>query len=75
MNPRKAFELMPTGIENSRAHYSVDGNGIPALYATQMHEVAQYLVNTMNQHTNEYAEFVKEKEERRKEFKAKSTAK
>lgn len=66
LNPCKAFELMPAGIENSRNHYEVDEKGIPVLFATQMHEMAQYLVDTMNQNANEYSEFVRRKEEWRK---------
>ena len=66
LNPCKAFELMPAGIENSRNHYGVDENGIPVVFATQMHEMAQYLLDTMNQNANEYLEFVKRKEEWRK---------
>lgn len=66
LNPCKAFELMPIGIENSRKNYVVDENGIPVLFATKMHEMAQYLVDTMNQNANEYSEFVRRKEEWRK---------
>lgn len=66
LNPCKAFELMPIGIENRRKNYVVDENGIPVLFATKMHEMAQYLVDTMNQNANEYSEFVRRKEEWRK---------
>lgn len=72
LNPCKAFGLMPAGIENSRKHYDVDENGIPILFATQMHEIAQYLVDTMNQNANEYSEFVKRKEEWRRFMKNQS---
>lgn len=54
IDPRKAFEQMVTGIDNSRKHYKVDANSIPVLFATQMHIMAQYLVETMNQNNNEY---------------------
>lgn len=66
LNPCRAFEQMTIGIENSRSHYVVDENGIPVLYATRMHEMAQYLVDTMNRNANEYSEFVKRKEEWRR---------
>ena len=66
LNPCKAFELMPAGIENSRNHYGVDENGIPVVFATQMHEMAQYLLDTMNKNADEYLEFVRRKEEWRK---------
>lgn len=72
LNPCKAFELMPIGIENSRKHYVVDENGIPVLFATKMHEMAQYLVDTMNQNANEYSEYVRSKEEWRKFMKNQS---
>ncbi len=63
MNPCLAFERMTTGIENSRAHYLVDENGIPVLFATGMYEMARYLVDTMNHNANEYTEYVRRKEE------------
>lgn len=62
-NPRLAFELMPVGIENSKAHYSEDENAIPVLFATQMYEMAQYIIDTLNRYANEYDEFVKHKKE------------
>lgn len=66
LNPCKAFERMTIGIENSQKHYSADENGIPVLFATQMHEMARYLIDVMNQNANEYSEFVRKKEEWRK---------
>ena len=62
----KAFERMTIGIENSRKHYSADENGMPVLFATQMHEMARYLIDTMNNYANEYSEFVRRKEEWRR---------
>ena len=62
LNPCKAFELMTVGIENSRNHYEVEDNGIPILFATQMHEMARYLIDTMNQNADEYSEYVRRKE-------------
>ena len=47
-------------------HYDTDKNGIPVLFATQMYEMAQYLVDTMNNNNNEYSEFVKRKTEWRR---------
>ena len=72
INPRLAFEHMVTGIEHSIAHYAVDDNGIPLLYATQMHNMAQYLVDTLNNNANEYSEYVKRKEEWRRLMKNQS---
>ena len=71
LNPHLAFQRMQSGIEHSKAHYNVDENGIPVLFATQMHEMAQHLVDTMNNNANEYAEFVRRKEEWRKAMKRK----
>ena len=65
MNPVRAFELMHAGIDNSKEHYRVDDEGIPVLYATQMHEMAQYLIDTMNRNANEYELFLKMKAEQR----------
>ena len=70
INPRLAFEHMVTGIEHSNAHYAVDDNGIPVLYATQMHNMAKYLVDTLNNNANEYSEYVKSKEEWRRLMKS-----
>lgn len=65
-NPHSAFERMVAGIEHSAAHYGVYESGIPVLFATQMHEMAQFLVNVMNRNANEYSEYVKRKEEWRR---------
>lgn len=69
LNPCLAFENMLNGIEHSIAYYAEDDNRIPVLYATQMHEMAQYLVDTMNRNANEYFEYVKRKEEWREYMK------
>ena len=47
LNPGIAFEHMEIGIKHSLAHYDTDKNGIPVLFATQMYEMAQYLVDTI----------------------------
>lgn len=70
INPRLAFEHMVTGIEHSNTHYDVDDNGIPVLYATQMHNMAKYLFDTLNNNANEYSEYVKRKEEWRRLMKS-----
>lgn len=61
LNPNSAFERMVAGIEHSAAHYGVDENGIPVLFATQMHMMAQYLIDAMNKNANEYSEYVRRK--------------
>lgn len=71
MNPCIAFERMIIGVEHSKAHYDMDENEIPVLFATQMHELAQYIVDTMNENANEYSEFVKRKEDWRKQMRKK----
>lgn len=58
IDSRKAFERMVVGIDNSRKHYKVDVNSIPVLFATQMCEMAQYLIDTMNQNSNEYTKHI-----------------
>ena len=66
LNPLLAFEKMEDGIKHSLKHYAEDNNSIPVLYATQMHEMAKYLVDTINNNANEYSEFVRRKAEWRK---------
>lgn len=69
LDPRLAFENMLNGIEHSIAYYAEDENEIPVLYATQMHEMAQYLVDVMNRNANEYSDYVKRKKEWREYMK------
>ncbi len=71
LNPCQAFEHMTTGIRNSRMHYDVDENNIPVLFATQIHEMAEYLIEIMNDNNKEYDSFLKKKEEQRKEMREK----
>ena len=61
MQPAKAFENMETGIKNSERHYKEDCNGIPVLYATQMHKMAQDFLKRMNRNDMEYATFLENK--------------
>lgn len=68
LNPLRAFENMPIAITHSRQHYAEDEKSIPVLYATQMHEMAQYLIDIMNRDMNEYDEFVRKKQEWRKKM-------
>ena len=58
LNPILAFERMNEGVSNSKSHYSVDCNGIPKLYSTQMHIMAEYMMDILNKNTNEYNVFV-----------------
>ena len=69
LNPVLAFERMPEGITNSKQHYAIDENGVPVLFATQMHEMAECLVNTLNANAEEYSEYVKAKAEFREKMK------
>lgn len=71
LNPLLAFENMELGIQNSIEHYAEDTKSIPILYATQMHKMAQFLIDTMNRNANEYNEFVKKKKEWREKMKEK----
>lgn len=47
LNGIKAFGYMNNGIKNSKEHYAADGNGIPVLFATQMHEMAQFIIDKL----------------------------
>ncbi len=68
LNPIKAFEHMQEGIDHSISHYAEDDNAIPVLFATQMHKMAQFLIDTMNRNRGEYNEFVKRKRQQRQEW-------
>lgn len=68
LNGIKAFEHIQEGIAHSISHYEEDCNAIPVLYATQMHNMAQFLMNTMNRNHGEYDEFVKRKKQQRLEW-------
>ena len=69
LNPFRAFEKMSEGIKHRLEHYAEDENAIPILFATQMHKMAQYLIDTMNSNANEYNEFVRRKCEWREKMK------
>jgi len=71
LNPRKAFEKMKEGIEHSSEHYKEDENSIPCLFSTQMHIMARFMVETMNNNANEYDELLKENARKREEWKEK----
>lgn len=63
LNSIKAFEHMQKGIAHSIRHYAEDSNVIPVLFATQMHKMAQFLIDTMNHNRGEFDKFVKQKQE------------
>lgn len=63
LNSIRAFEQMHDGIRNSASHYTIDENGIPVLFATQMHLMAKYLVDTLNSNAGEYDDYVRNKRE------------
>lgn len=62
LNPILAFEHMNEGVSNSKSHFSIDCNGIPKLYSTQMHIMAEYMMDVLNKNTNEYDVFVSAKQ-------------
>ena len=47
LNGKYAFEHKDEGIRNSHEHYNEDNNGIPVLFATQMHEMAQCIIDKL----------------------------
>ena len=47
LNGIKAFGYINNGIKNSKEHYAVDDNGIPVLFATQMHKMAQCIIDKL----------------------------
>ena len=73
LNGIKAFEYMLPGIAHSIRNYAEDSNAIPVLFATQMHKMAQFLIDTMNRNRGEYDEFVKRKQQQRQEWRSMMT--
>lgn len=69
LNSARAFVKMQDGIKNSSSHYASDDNGIPVLFATQMHLMAKYLVDTLNANASEYDDYVRRKREFRERMK------
>lgn len=59
IDPRKTFENLETGIRNSITHYAEDKNGIPSLLSTQMHRLAQDILDTLGP---EYYNYLKNKQ-------------
>ena len=70
LNSIRAFEQMYDGIKNSSSRYALDENGIPLLFATQMHLMARYLVDTLNSNAGEYDDYVRNKREFRKRMRS-----
>ena len=70
LNSIRAFEQMYDGIKNSASHYALDENGIPLLFATQMHLMARYLVDTLNSNAGEYDDYVRNKREFRERMRS-----
>lgn len=71
LNPCLAFEKMKSGIEHSKIHFATDKNGIPVLFATNMHEMAQYIINVMDRTMQEYKSFIEQKDKHREQFRLK----
>lgn len=61
---------MQEGIAHSIGHYAEDNNAIPILFATQMHWMTQFLIDTMNRNRGEYDEFVRRKQQQRQEWRS-----
>ena len=47
LNGKYAFNHMDEGLRNSLKHYNEDNNGIPVLFATQMHKMAQCIIDKL----------------------------
>jgi len=75
LNPILAFDHLHDGIVYSQEHYAEDENSIPVLFATQMHVMAQYMVDTLNAYAGEYDKYIKHKAECRLKMKAKNQKK
>ncbi len=70
LNSIRAFEQMYDGIKNSSSRYALDENSIPLLFATQMHLMARYLVDTLNSNAGEYDDYVRNKREFRERMRS-----
>lgn len=70
LNSIRAFEQMYDGIKNSSSRYALDENSIPLLFATQMHLMAMYLVDTLNSNAGEYDDYVRNKREFRERMRS-----
>ena len=70
LNSIRAFEQMHDGIKNSSSRYALDENSIPLLFATQMHLMARYLVDTLNSNAGEYDDYVRNKREFRERMRS-----
>lgn len=70
LNSIRAFEQMYDGIKNSSFRYALDENSIPLLFATQMHLMARYLVDTLNSNAGEYDDYVRNKREFRERMRS-----
>lgn len=57
-----AFEHLPDGIEHSLERYREDDNGIPVLFSTQMHILAQFIIDSLSVDTNEYEDYLKQQQ-------------
>ena len=64
---------MQAGIAHSIRNYAEDSNAIPVLFATQMHKMDQFLIDTMNRNRGEYDEYVKRKQQQRQEWRSMMT--
>ncbi len=61
-NAIRAFDKMKEGIDHSLKHFHTDAYGIPELFSTKMHAVAQYILDIISQtNRNEYDEYIKHK--------------
>ena len=63
----KAFTQMRSAIENSKRHCSVDANGIPKLFSTQMHVLANLLLNSLG---DDFDQMLEENRQRIAAYKA-----
>lgn len=59
--PEKDLVNAPTAIKNSKIHYHTDSDGLPGLYSTDMHELAQLILDLMGE---EFDQILRQREER-----------
>lgn len=65
INPKDAFMLMETAIRNSIANYSLQHNGLPELFSTQMHLLAIHVQSILK---DEFSEMIVQRNNRAMSF-------
>ena len=66
-NPCNLHTLMETAIQNSQAHYTLKGNGLPDVFSTDMHLLASKIVSALG---DEFNQMIQRRKQQAAEYKA-----